>query len=99
MYYRKVEYELVVKVGNLLGRKRPFGFAASTVVGYFDDEIKHPTKVQRTLKLPPLSLKVQCLKSVLIPIVISILILIHKLENYLIKNVHQALLYMLNTTT
>ena len=98
MYYRKVEYELVVKVGNLLGRERPFGFA-STVVGYFDDEIKHPTKVQRTLKLPPPSLKVQCLKSVLILIVISILILIHKLENYLIKNVHQALLYMLNTTT
>ena len=82
MYYRKVEYELVVKVGNLLGRKRPFGFAASTVVGYFDDEIKHPTKVQRTLKLPPLSmylpLKVQCLKSLLILVAISTFILIHK---------------------
>ena len=82
MYYRIVEYELVVKVGNLLGRKRPFGFAASTVVGYFDDEIKHPTKVQRTLKLPPLSLylplKVQCLKSVLILVAISTLTLFHK---------------------
>ena len=82
MYYRIVEYELVVKVGNLLGRKRPFGFAASTVVGYFDDEIKHPTKVQRTLKLPPLSLylpfKVQCLKSVLILVAISTIILFHK---------------------
>ena len=93
MYYRIEYYELVFKVGNLLGRKRPFGFA-STVVGYFDDEIKHPTKVQRTLKLPPLSLylKVQCLKSVLILGAISSLIVILKLENDSTKNMDQALL-------